>query len=270
MNTKLRIMGALLSLCMCANAWAFGKIGHDAVVYIAECHLTPTAKATIEKYLNGKSIVYYASWMDNVRYTPEYKHTDGWHAVSLDENGKYKPWRERANGYVGINTEMEKVENGKYKQMTDSAVAVSIKLLAHMVGDIHCPCHCYFEDKPQNFSFYFNKSKYNFHKFWDNAILDLAHKWYYTDYQYQLDRYSDAERAEMVKGTLLDWVEENAKIMRPLYDIFTPERHFDNVEVLELIRTMSALEEEQIVKGGYRVAHVLNSIFDPNYPKWNR
>ena len=57
---------------MFANAWSFGRVGHDAVAYIAECNLTPTAKATVEKYLDGKSIVYYASWMDNIRLTPEY------------------------------------------------------------------------------------------------------------------------------------------------------------------------------------------------------
>ena len=40
------------------SAFGWGRVGHDAVSYIAECHLTPTAKANIEKYLDGESIVY--------------------------------------------------------------------------------------------------------------------------------------------------------------------------------------------------------------------
>lgn len=267
---KLRIITALLSVAICANAWAFGKIGHDAVAAIAEANLTPTAKATIEKYLGGRSIIYYASWMDNIRLTPEYKHTDGWHSSSFDANGKQKLWKERYMAHVGINTEMEKVEDGKYKQMTDSAVAVAIKLLVHMVGDMHCPGHNFFEDKSQNVYFYLNGEKYKFHKFFDTAIFDLGHKWYYADYQYQLDRCSKEEKEAMVKGTLTEWEEDNARTVRPIYDILTPERQFDQAESSVLVRTMSELSDSQVLKAGYRLAHVLNSVFDPSYPKWER
>ena len=268
---KLKIATTLLSLAMFANAWSFGRVGHDAVAYIAECNLTPTAKATVEKYLDGKSIVYYASWMDNIRLTPEYHHTDGWHSASVDANGKHKLWKERYYAYEGINTEMEKVENGKYKEMTDSAVAVAIKLLVHMVGDMHCPGHTFFEGTSQNIYFYLNDTeKYKFHKFWDTNIFDLSHKWYYTDYQYQLDRCTKEEKAAIVDGSLIDWIEGNALTLRPLYDILTPERHFDKAETFDLIRNMSEVAENQVLKGGYRVAHVLNSIFDPEYPAWKR
>lgn len=61
-----------------------GKIGHDAIAYIAECNLTPKAKKNIEKYLGGRSIVYYASWMDQVRHTPAYRHTNTWHTNKVD------------------------------------------------------------------------------------------------------------------------------------------------------------------------------------------
>lgn len=66
------------------TVYAWGKTGHDAVAYIAECNLSPEAKKTIEKYLNH-SIVYYASWMDEYRSTPEYKHTSVWHGAAVDE-----------------------------------------------------------------------------------------------------------------------------------------------------------------------------------------
>ena len=51
-------------LCYCGTAFGWGKSGHDAIAYIAECNLTPKARKNIEKYLDGRSIVYYASWMD--------------------------------------------------------------------------------------------------------------------------------------------------------------------------------------------------------------
>lgn len=269
MKAKIALAVSLVIGCA-ASALAFGRIGHDAVAYIAECNLTPTAKATIEKYLDGKSIVYYASWMDNIRLTPEYHHTDGWHSASVDAEGKHKLWKDRYMAYVGINNEMDKVEDGKYKEMTDSAVAVSIKLLVHMVGDMHCPGHTFFEDLSQNRYFYLNGEKYKFHKFWDTAIFDLSHKWYYVDYQYQLDRCSKGERESITEGSLVDWIEDNAQTLRPIYDVLTPERRFDKAETSALILEMGEVAENQVLKAGYRLAHVLNSVFDPEYPKWER
>ena len=65
-------------------AFGWGKTGHDAIAYIAECNLTSRAKKNIEKYLDGRSIVYYASWMDQVRHTPAYRHTNTWHTNKVD------------------------------------------------------------------------------------------------------------------------------------------------------------------------------------------
>lgn len=268
MVKKLLMLAAMLGTFL--GAHAFGKIGHDAVAYIAECNLTPTAKAEIERYLGGKSIVYYANLLDKVRLTPEYKHTDGWHSASVDSLGRHKLWKERYHAYIGINSEMERIEDGKYKQMNDSAVASSIKILTHIVGDMHTPGHTFFENKSQNIDFTVGKLKTRFHKFWDEEIFNLAHAWQYPEYQYQLDRCTPQEKAEMTKGTLVDWIEDNARTVRPLYDIITPGAEFSQGGSDGFVERMSKVMEGQVLKAGYRLAHVLNSVFDPNYPKWER
>lgn len=252
------------------QAWSFGRAGHDAVAAIAEANLTPAAKAEIEKYLGGNSIVRYASWMDNIRLTPEYKHTDGWHSSSFDKNGKQKLWKERYYAHVGINNEMEKVEKGKYKNMTDSAVAVSIKLLVHMVGDMHCPGHNFFEGTNQNRYFTIGDNTFKFHKFFDEGVFEIGHRWGYADYVYQLDRLPENRKKQIVAGTLTEWEEENARTMRPLYDILTPDRKFEGADALKIKLDMVDLTDSQILKAGYRLAHVLNSVFDPSYPQWKR
>ena len=61
----LMILGVGLSL----NAFAWGQKGHDVVAYIAECHLTPTAAEKVGQVLGGRSLVYYANWMDNASNT---------------------------------------------------------------------------------------------------------------------------------------------------------------------------------------------------------
>lgn len=261
-----KILFAAAVLFSALSASAFESEGHDAIAYIAECNLTPTAKATIEKYLGGRSIVYYASWMDYIRLTPEYKHTDGWHSASLDANGKAKIWKDRYMAQVGITQELTKVRD--YKHMTDSAVAVSIKLLVHMIGDMHCPAHTFFEGTPQKIHFSFKGGdKMRFHKFWDQTSLSMAHNWYYTEYQHQLDRATPQEKAEICSGTLVDWIEDNGRIVRPVYDWFTDGKDYDKYETPVLILKAAEIQHLQIMKAGYRLAHVLNSVFDPEYAK---
>ena len=34
-------------LCYCGTAFGWGKSGHDAIAYIAECNLTPKARKNI-------------------------------------------------------------------------------------------------------------------------------------------------------------------------------------------------------------------------------
>lgn len=60
MKKSLLLLGGALVL-FSNSAFGWGKMGHDAIAYIAECNLTPKAKKTIEKIL-GHSIVYYATY----------------------------------------------------------------------------------------------------------------------------------------------------------------------------------------------------------------
>ena len=70
-------------LCYCGTAFGWGKSGHDASAYIAECNLTPRAKRNIARYLEH-SIVYYASWMDKYRDTPEFRNVEHVSYVDAD------------------------------------------------------------------------------------------------------------------------------------------------------------------------------------------
>ena len=58
---------------------AFGLAGHAAIACIAEHHLTPRARTNIMRYTDHRSIVYYASWMDEWRRSKGYEFTTHWH-----------------------------------------------------------------------------------------------------------------------------------------------------------------------------------------------
>jgi hypothetical protein len=73
------LLAILLCAVMTGAAWAWDNRGHATIARIAERHLTPRAKANIEKYLDGQSFVYYASWMDFNRHKPPFDITRDWH-----------------------------------------------------------------------------------------------------------------------------------------------------------------------------------------------
>ena len=70
---------------------AFGLAGHAAIACIAEHHLTPRARANIMRYTDHRSIVYYASWMDEWRRSKGYEFTTHWHAGTVDAEFRSTP-----------------------------------------------------------------------------------------------------------------------------------------------------------------------------------
>ena len=64
---------SLLSIFMLLESislYACGPMGHDVVAAIAEQHLDRKTRKEISRLLDRKSIVYYSSWMDNLRNSP--------------------------------------------------------------------------------------------------------------------------------------------------------------------------------------------------------
>lgn len=238
--------------------FGFGKVGHATVAQIAENHLTPKAKANIAKYIGGVSITQIASWMDSVRRTPEYKFTDPWHVVSIDSLGKIRYERATAE----LPKEIDKLSNGRYKSLSDSAVSVGIKLIVHMTGDMHCPSHSRFDMLPQKAKFKFNDNQIGFHKFFDVNIIELAYPDFgYIEYAKQLDVLLPSEIKELQQGTVQEWAQANSVIMEPLYDLLPDGAIFEGDDAEKWIKYFINIEDRQLQLGGYRLASILNFIF---------
>ena len=239
------------------KALAWSSIEHDAITYIAECNLKSEAKKRIESYLGGHSIVYYASWMDHYRKTPEYIFSDTWHMSYVDEHFKYMdaPNKETYRCVPYLEEMIKKLEN--YKALNDSTVAVSLKFLIHMVADMHCPSHVAYINHP-SFNVKYNGVDISYHSVWDYAMLRHIHSWSYTEYQQQLDRRSTEEKEQIIQGNPREWFEQTAKDCVVIYDWAKPG---DNLGV-DFMNTAHTLGENQILKAGYRLAYLLNKLFE--------
>ena len=121
---------------------AFGLAGHAAIACIAEHHLTPRARANIMRYTDHRSIVYYASWMDEWRRSKGYEFTTHWHAGTVDAEFRSTPAVREASGAKGdcvVAVEQSIALLSEYDKLDDSTVLVHIKYLVHLVADILCP-----------------------------------------------------------------------------------------------------------------------------------
>ncbi|MEG0808346.1 MAG: S1/P1 nuclease [Alistipes sp.] len=240
------------------DVFAWGAKGHDVTAYIAECHLTPEAAEKIDKILNGHSPVYYANWLDVASHTPDYDYTRTWHYLNIDEGETIESMPRNAKGdlQTAITSLVAKLKAGGLSPKEESD---DLKMLIHLVGDLHCPMHHgRLSDLGGNkrLAMMFGRNS-NLHSAWDSAIPEAAHKWSYSEWREQIDRSTDDEIVLIQAGELLDWVNETHAICEEVY-ANSPE----GVKIsYDYIDQYTPVIEQQFLRGGYRLARLLNEIY---------
>ena len=150
----------------------------------------------------------------------------------------------------------EKLKSGR---LTPEEETLSLKMLIHLVGDMHCPMHLgRLSDlggnkRPVRF---FGRDT-NLHSVWDTNIPEAVHKWSYSEWQQQIDRLTDEEAAQIAAGEPADWVKETHEICKEIYG-FTPEGTDISYDYLF---KYTPVVERQFLRGGHRLARLLNEIY---------
>lgn len=258
---------------VCTSAYGWGRKEHAVVAKIAENHLTPKAKEYLHKYMHRRSIVYYSCYADD--YQPLYIDL-GWqpsnyrrmamfpHTYCVDENCKPPHYIRKGDEYVKnclyyIDTWAKELKNS-HKKMNDSVRLTHLALIVHAVGDMHCPVHIRFPGDTTLgvYKVQYGKNKRDFHRLWDAGLVGGTNIWSYTDLASVIDIATEAEVAEWCRGDVYDWGEDAARTAKPLRN-YKPNETIDpakfkrdNLETGELL----------LRKAGYRLAKVLNEIFE--------
>jgi hypothetical protein len=249
---------AFMMSALVAGAW--GQKGHDVTVYIAEQHLTPKARAAVDSLLQGRSMVYWANWLDNASHTRDYAYTKTWHYKNIDEGERYEEAQANPAGdaVVAIKQQVEILSD---PTTTIDQAQLSLKILLHIMGDLHQPMHLgHATDLGGNRTAvkFFNNST-NLHSLWDTSLVDSAHKWSYTEWSQQIDRPATYNYDEIVAGTVDDWACQTLDIATKVYRSFPKDYKASYNDIAYWTPTI----EQQLLRGGLRLAHLLNQIFDP-------
>lgn len=267
-----KIVYLALALLMCSQAaFGWGRIGHATIARIAEDHLTPEAQKIINEYLDGESIVKYASYADkhknrlliDVGFDPEgtdrvttYPHTFEANLEcipfkGINDNGRFV---KNCVHYI----EKMAAELKDHKNMSDSLRFHNIVMIVHFVGDMHCPEHIrYYPDDMSigKYDITYNGEKTTMHKIWDSQLIATLHDGDQNDVALRIDKYSKKEIAKITSGSPYDWAADCAAVSKPVHEV--PEGAVLTTEYAEQNREII---EKQLCKAGYRLAKVLNKV----------
>lgn len=285
---RLIIFSVLILASLPAFSWGWE---HRFIDYIAQEHCTPATRAVLDRYLDVP-LNNVAVWMDHFKVrawadedfsgAPEYTFHSLDHAVCVDENFRPLDFSNRPEGngtaYRQYIICMDKLSG--YKDMPDSAVVVNLKLLLHIIADVHCPGHIlysYDRNTPDMMGGGIARG-YGIwqHKCDDgkvrtlHAILDATegcHKEFNKNLelwrQYIDGRYW-ASRTEMIAGDMADYIEDAARRSKVVDTWLSPGEPV-NLSAFYTEHSHESLLTYLHAAAAYRTAHILNTIFDPDY-----
>lgn len=246
----------LLSQFTFAKPPVWSKTGHRVIGEVAQQHLSGKSKRVIKDLLEGQSLAAVANFADEIKADSLFRRFSAWHYVNFPENEKYgeSPLSPYGDLISGIQ-ECIRIVGDKSSPREERAFY--LKMLVHLVGDLHQPMHVgRLEDKGGNDIQvqWFNRGT-NLHKIWDADMIN-DYGMSYSELAAKLPGVSRPERKAIQKGTLYDWVEESQEVANALYG---------SVDVGEKLYYRYGYEwwntaEKQLQKGGLRLAKVLNEL----------
>lgn len=264
MKRKIVLIIAILLIFSNIQVYAWGAKGHDIVAYIAEKHLTAKAKKQVKAILGGKSLVYYATWLDNVQNSPYweagYKRTKTWHYMNIDSGFTVATMPKLASGDVLTATNMLIDSLTNYRQeLNDSVCSDYVRMLIHLIGDLHCPMHIGRKSDigGNKFNVKWFKQNSSLHKIWDTKLLESVHAWSYSEWQANIDNCKKAEFKRIVSGTPNDWLQETHRLTEQIYNYAQEGENYSYQYMYDYQHAI----ERQLLAAGYRLARTLNEIF---------
>ncbi len=246
----------LLLLCWYSPCAAWGPTGHRVIGQIAEGHLSAKARKEVSALLGHQSIAMASTWMDEVRSDTLFDHTHDHHWVTIPDGMRYADTEKNPNGDL-----IEAIERMK-GTLRDPRATVedkqqSLKFLIHLIGDLHQPLHVGGgDDRGGNeVKVRWMRGNSDLHRVWDSGIIDLQ-ELSYTELAASLPPPSTIQLAQWRSGTIADWAHE-AMTYRP--QIYRLEN--DGDMGYRYAYWNWPLVRGQLLKGGVRLAAVLNEIF---------
>lgn len=265
--------------------FAWWETGHQTIARIAAAHLTPAARARIAYLLDventpeavADAMARGSTWADE---TKRETRTGAWHYIDLavqDTRSDFAPRckdDDCAPARVRLFAAQLRSKNAEYRWSNRDA----LRYVIHLVGDIHQPLHAISNadlgGNCERLNPFIGKAK-NLHALWDGELID---EWNMSDKQLAA-RLDDPGGNFETAGTVDDWAWESHELaIRDVYQelripteavSFPASCNDAPLGISELQMEISSaytgkmkpVVEEQLIKGGLRLAKLLNETF---------
>lgn len=243
------------------SSWAWSLEGHRVTGEIASRHLSKKARQSVLSILGNESIAMASNWADFIKADSTYDSISVWHYVDIPDSLTYANVQNylkndtAADAYTKINFLSAQLKN---KGLSKDKKVMYLKLLIHIVEDIHQPLHTVETARGGNDIkvTWFGEGS-NLHRVWDGNLIE-SQQLSYTEYAAWIDHATPAQ--------ITTW--QNQPLSKWLFDSYT----IGNALTKEIKQGNSKLSyrynydhlatlNQQLLKGGIDLAKVLNDIF---------
>lgn len=252
---KKSVIALLLICCIGLNSFGWGATGHRATGWIAEYYLSAKAKKKVHEIMGQQSIAMASTWMDEIRSDSTYNYTADWHWVTIETGKTYEESAKNPNGDV-IMTLERVIGELKSHKLDRKKEQEAIKMLIHLVGDIHQPLHvgCCDDQGGNKVKVKWFRGESNLHRVWDSDMIDDT-KLSYTELAESLGKPDAATLAKWQSASVRDWANESMSLRKEVYDIKDGNLGYKYSYLhLETAR-------HRMLQAGVRLAGILNQIY---------
>lgn len=256
------------------SSYAWNSMGHKLVGQIAYDNLTPKAKKLCNKYNNSfskhskvKNFAASAVWMDTLRGREVYWY-DSLHYIDIPYARDNTPLP-AVNDINALNAIKQAVIGLQSKKGNAQDKGLNLRILTHVVGDIHQPLHTITQVSEQlpkgdlgGNLFFLAKNSIgkNLHQYWDNGggvLIGPSKEFQVKNKAHQLEnKWSCKLALEQKKPE--QWIKNSHQLA--IDKVYNLKPHTKPGKQYQL--TTQNITQKQILFAGCRLAYLLNTALD--------
>jgi len=246
---------SILILFAATHAFGWGATGHRATGYIAEQYLTAKTKKKLATILGQESLAMVSTWMDEIRSDSAYDYAITWHWTTIPDGKKYDDVAANPDGKV-VDMIQKFITDLKGKKLSKKQEVETLKMLVHLVGDIHQPLHV---GKPgdrggNDVKLKWFRNDTNLHSVWDSGMIDDT-RLSYTELATSLGKPDNLTVKKWQSASVRDWAHESMTYRPQVYDIGNGNLSY------QYGYKYFSIAKQRMLQAGVRLAGVLNSIY---------
>jgi hypothetical protein len=248
------ILGCFIS----SSVFAWNATAHRLIGELALHDLNETTRAKVARDFKDAStnVADVSTWLDDVRAQRQYRNLRYYHYIGIPfGRAHYFPKKTYSkNGLTAIQTAQKVLKNPKSNA---GARLYALKILFHVVGDLHQPMHTaiyyssYFKHGDSGGNLYRlpKKTGYsNLHQLWDDGAGGMSALKPSQFYAYQCDKNDTF---------VLKWIEESHQIATQ--SAYFPPRSREKMKIYK--NQVCEITKKQIPKAACRLAAILEDAY---------